>query len=165
MRPGRQVGYVAKSISDTTAPERPTQSLVHLRPIIATFRAPRLVQDKARCAGKGHPPCQAPQHRPGPAGGLPSGEPLVGHLRCCALLKGGGPSGESAPGICPASDSLKVAIIGRRCTRRLSDYGGRSEASGESSSFFRSFEANSGDYLTRMSGKMGRFPAAAVDHP
>ena len=47
----------------------------------------------------------------------------------------------------------------------LSDLEVRSEASGGSRLFFRSFEANSGSYLTKMIGKIDRFPAAAVKQP
>ena len=47
----------------------------------------------------------------------------------------------------------------------LSDLEVRSEASGGSRLFFRSFEANSGSYLTKMIGKIDRFPAAAVEQP
>jgi hypothetical protein len=50
-------------------------------------------------------------------------------------------------------------------SRSLSDLGNRSEASGKSSPFFRSFEAHSGNYATKKIGKMGRFPIAAVDYP
>src|SRR5690554_6187682 len=42
-------------------------------------------------------PCQGLQRSIGAFGGLPSGEPLAGHLRCCVLLKGNDPSGEDAP--------------------------------------------------------------------
>ena len=48
-------------------------------------------------------------------------------------------------------------------SRSLSDLGDRSEASGKWRTVFRSFEANSGDYLTKMIGKMDPFPTAAVD--
>ncbi len=44
----------------------------------------------------------------------------------------------------------------------LSDLGNRSEASGKSRTDFRPFEANSGNYLTKMIGTMDRFPTAAV---
>ena len=47
----------------------------------------------------------------------------------------------------------------------LSDLEVRSEASGGSRLLFRSFEANSGSYLTKMIGKIDRFPAAAVEQP
>jgi hypothetical protein len=47
--------------------------------------------------------------------------------------------------------------------RSLSDLGVRSEASGKASPFFRHFEAHSGAYVTRNGGKVGRFPAAAVE--
>ena len=47
--------------------------------------------------------------------------------------------------------------------RSLSDLGDRSEPSGRARPFFRSFEENSRSYLTRRIGKMGRYPAGAVD--
>ena len=51
--------------------------------------------------------------------------------------------------------------------RRLTENCDSSEDGGKSSPVFRSFEANSGDYLTKMSGKLPgcrtiRFAAAAV---
>ena len=54
--------------------------------------------------------------------------------------------------------------------RAASDLGVRSEASGESEArgtrlLFRSFEANSSDYLTKTIEIRDRFPAAAVEHP
>jgi len=95
--------------------------------------------------------------------------------------------GADAPGCCKASPLAAVPLWNTgRASRTLSDYGGRSEANGKSRSFFRSFEVNSGDYLTinplgadlraspngvrrravphKTSGKMDRFPATAVDH-
>ncbi|MGH8652986.1 MAG: hypothetical protein ACREYE_12820 [Gammaproteobacteria bacterium] len=58
---------------------------------------------------------------------------------------------------------LTVKLFKGHYTRSLSDLGDRSEASGESRTVFRSFEANSAFYLTKMIGKMNRFPIAAVD--
>jgi len=44
----------------------------------------------------------------------------------------------------------------------LSDLGNRGEAGGKSTTDFRSFEANSGNYLMKMIETMDRFPTAAV---
>jgi hypothetical protein len=46
--------------------------------------------------------------------------------------------------------------------RRLSESCDRSEDGGKLSLVFRLFKANSGDYLTKISGKIGQFAAAAV---
>jgi hypothetical protein len=51
-----------------------------------------------------------------------------------------------------------------RIASSLSALGDRSEANAKLSAVFRSFEANSQLYLTKMIGKMSRFPIAAVDH-
>ncbi len=56
----------------------------------------------------------------------------------------------------------------RNDPRRLSDLGDRSEDGGKSSLVFRLFERSaeaehSGDYVTKTSGKIGRFPITAVD--
>jgi len=55
------------------------------------------------------------------------------------------------------------ASSNKEASRRLSDYGVRSEASEKSRPFFRSFEANSWVYLTIIIGKMGRLDTAAVE--
>ncbi len=47
--------------------------------------------------------------------------------------------------------------------RRLSDLGDRNEDGGKSSLVFRLFEEHSGDYVTKTSGEIGRFPITAVD--
>ncbi|MGH8653123.1 MAG: hypothetical protein ACREYE_13580, partial [Gammaproteobacteria bacterium] len=66
--------------------------------------------------------------------------------------------------------SETIAITGKSVklfkghyTSKLSDLGDRSETSGKSRTAFRSFEANSAFYLTKMIGKMDRFPTAVVD--
>jgi hypothetical protein len=58
---------------------------------IDPFRAPRIRQIKAQFAGNGRSPCQELQRGAGESAGLPSGEPLWGHLRRCAFLKWGPP--------------------------------------------------------------------------
>ncbi len=65
-------------------------------------------------------------------------------------------------------DALDLWLI--TLSRRLSDLVVHSEASGESEArdarlLFRSFEANSGDYLTKTIETRNRFPAAATEHP
>jgi hypothetical protein len=55
------------------------------------------------------------------------------------------------------------AAFARPATRSLSDLSDRSEQGGRVSPFFRSFEENSRNYLTKRIGKMGRSPTGAVD--
>jgi len=45
-----------------------------------------MVHSKARLAGNGRCPCQEPQRGCGAFVGLPSGEALSSHLRCCIGL-------------------------------------------------------------------------------
>jgi hypothetical protein len=45
-----------------------------------------MVHSKAQLAGNGGYPCQELQRGSGPFVGLPSGEALSGHLRCCIGL-------------------------------------------------------------------------------
>jgi len=42
-----------------------------------------MVHSKTRLAGNGRYPCQEPQRGCGAFAGLPSGEALSAHLRCC----------------------------------------------------------------------------------
>ena len=74
-----------------------------------------MCQDKAQRAGNGPGPCQAVQRRPGASRGLPSGEPLTGHLRRCACLKGG----------LPFLRKRVLHLTGQRLAGRVEIYGSR----------------------------------------
>ena len=60
--------------------------LVYCHVLNAHIRASQMVHSQAQLAGNGEYPCQELQRRCGPFVGLPSGEALSGHLRCCIGL-------------------------------------------------------------------------------